>query len=259
MNKNETINLIDILNKDLSIPDYQRPYEWNKYNVYILLEDILKKYKDNQKVNIGTIILYNPTGTQKHEIVDGQQRLITLSLLLKALDYNIDIKLLNEEIICISNTEERIITNYNSINEFLNKLEKIDNLDKNKFYAYLKEKVNFYLLEASSKQESFQLFDGRNSKYKDLTPVDLLKAYHLGELPLEYKEEKKIDLLRNWKKNIESYFKIDESLNKIEYLFNNMLFNIYNWSLNNKIREFSKNDIYLYKGYNSEEQYEYIN
>lgn len=258
MSKSETINLIELLNKDLTIPNYQRPYEWNKSNVYILLEDIIKNYKDNLDINLGAIILYKQKNNSKYEIVDGQQRIITLSLLLKALDPNINIKLLNEKILCISNTEEKIFKNYYSITEFINKLEEIDDLNKTKFYNYLKQRVKFYLLESTSPQEAFQLFDGRNSKYKDLTPVDLLKAFHLGELPQNYPIESKIKLLTSWKTNMESYFKIDESVNKNEYLFNCMLFNIYNWSLNKRIKSFTKNDIYLYKGYDQNNKYEYV-
>lgn len=260
MGKSETINLIELLNKDLIIPRYQRPYEWNKYNVYVLLEDIIKNYKDDLDINLGAIILYKPENKSKYEIVDGQQRIITLSLLLKALNSNSKIKLLNEKILCISNTEEKIFKNYYSITEFINKLEEIDDLNKTKFCDYLNQKVTFYLLEATSLQESFQLFDGRNSKYKDLTPIDLLKAFHLGELPEEYPKESKRELLKTWKENMENYFEfeIDKSVNKNEYLFNCMLFNIYNWSLNKDIRSFTKKDIYLYKGYDQNNEYEYV-
>lgn len=258
MSKDRTISLINLLNKKLKIPNYQRPYEWNKSNVYILLEDIIKKYKENSDINLGTIILYNLKNTDNYEIVDGQQRIITLSLLLKSLNPNINIKLLDEKILCISNAEEKILNNYYSIHNFINKLEKIDNMDKEKLYIFLKERVKFFLLESSNQEECFQLFDGRNSKYKDLSPVDLLKAYHLGELPQDYPLESKVELLSKWKTNMENNFEIDKTVNKNEYLFNNMLFIIYNWSLNKSIKSFKKDDIYLYKGYNETYEYEYV-
>ena len=260
MNKNETISLINLLNRNLKIPNYQRAYEWNKSNVYILLEDIIEKYNDNTDMNLGTIILYKSENTSYYDIVDGQQRIITLSLLLKTLDSKININLLDEEILCVSNTEEKILNNYFLIEDFINRLEKTENIDKDKFYNYLKKRVKFFLLESSSIKECFQLFDGRNSKYKDLTPIDLLKAYHLGELPDNYPLESKIKLLQVWKKNMEEHFEIDESFNKNEYLFKNMLFVIYNWSLNKGIKDFTKNDIYLYKGYDNKhnDKYEYV-
>ncbi len=251
MSENE-INLKTLLNKKLTIPEYQRPYEWEKSNVYILLEDIIKSYKENLEINLGTIIIY------KNEIVDGQQRIITLSLLLKVLNPEIKLNIFKEKLLCISSTKQKILKNYFSIKKFIERLEKKDNLDKESFNKYLKNKVKFYLLKSKTEKEAFQLFDGRNSKYKDLTPVDLLKAFHLGKIPDD--DNLKRDILEKWKKNMEGNFKgIDNSMSRNEYIFNCMLFNIYNWSLNKKSnRAFSKNDIYLYKGYDDEDEYEYV-
>lgn len=252
MNKNE-VTLKILLNKKLTIPEYQRPYEWGKSNVFILLEDIIENYKEDSEINLGSIILFK--NNEKFEIVDGQQRIITLSLLLNVLNPNIDITFFNEEMLCVSSTEIKIIKNYHSIKELIHRLEEKDNLNIKKFYKYLEHNVKFYLLEVNKIEESFQLFDGRNSKYKDLSPVDLLKAYHLGEIS---QKNIKIKVLNNWQRNMEEKFDIDNYLNKNEYLFNCMLFNIYNWSLNKSIRPFSKNDIFLYKGYNETDTYEYV-
>ena len=260
MNKNGTISLSKLLDKELIIPSYQRPYEWNNSNVYILLDDIYinyktKKNRDNKSINLGSIIL-NKNGDCKYEIVDGQQRLITLSLLLKAIKPDYYIRLLDEEILCISNTETRLINNYNSITEFLNRLVKYEGLIIKDFLNYIKNDIKFYVLNAKNSNEAFQLFDGRNSKYKDLTPVDLLKAYHLGAQ--KYSDDQKRKVLVEWNRNITNSFEIDNSCNKIEYLYNNILFNIYNWSLNKDIRPFTKKDIYLYKGFKEKDKYSYV-
>ncbi len=254
MHKNDTITLIKLLNKELSIPVYQRPYEWNRTNVFVLLNDINRNYNNDEEINLGTIIVCK-NKEETFDIVDGQQRLITLSLLLKILNENIKINLLDKQMLCVNKTEKLIRNNYKTIKEYIAWLGKNDNLDN--FYNYLIHKVNFYLLEAKSINEAFQLFDGRNSKYKNLTPVDLLKAYHLGALPRNYPLK---NLLTTWDKNIKEEFKIDNSCNKIEYLYNNILFNVYNWSLNRDIKKFTKNDIYLYKGYinKNENNYSYI-
>ena len=256
MKENRVMDLFSLLNKKLRIPNYQRPYEWEKKNVYILLDDIYKSFSKNERINLGTIILYKKDND--YEIVDGQQRLITLSLLIKVLDINYNINLLDEKILCISSSEERIYDNYNSIIEFVTGLEKYEKIDFTNFINYIKNSINFYVLETKDANEAFQLFDGRNSKYRDLTPVDLLKAYHLGELPRNYPLNKKRDILKTWDKNIEQTFSIDESCNKIDYLYNNIIFNIYNWSLNKSIQPFSKEDIYLYKGYHKEDNYSFV-
>lgn len=74
------------------IPDYQRPYSWGKDECETLWED-LKNFAfpeedyfddDNDEYFLGTIVtLYNPEYRQT-EVIDGQQRLITLLLLLRA-------------------------------------------------------------------------------------------------------------------------------------------------------------------------------
>lgn len=250
------IGLFNLLDKKLIIPSYQRPYEWDKSNVYILLDDIYNNYKDGININLGTVILNKKDNS--FEIVDGQQRLITLSLLIKLLDNKANIKLLEEKIFCFSNTENKILHNYQSIKEFIDRLINLEKLDIKKFDEYIKKNILFYVLETKDSDEAFQLFDGRNSKYKDLTPVDLLKAYHLGALPKNYPKEDKRKILRDWNKNIKESFKIDSSLNKVEYLYNNVLFNIYNWSLNKDTKPFTKDDIYLYKGFLEKDKYSYV-
>ena len=143
MSKKETKKLIELLSMNLTIPDYQRPYEWDKSNVYVLLEDIMNNYEESMAINIGTIILYK-NNDNEYEIVDGQQRIITLSLLLKVLNDPIDIKIFDKEIAIISNAEKRILKNYQSLNVFIKRLEEKDNLNIAEFLKYLHEKVNFY-------------------------------------------------------------------------------------------------------------------
>ena len=71
---------------NLHIPEYQRPYRWNIKNVEQLLADI-----NNARVNgkqdylIGSVIIHKKNNIL--DIVDGQQRITTLYLLARALDY----------------------------------------------------------------------------------------------------------------------------------------------------------------------------
>ena len=73
----------------LTIPEYQRPYKWTARNAIQLLDDILEARNSNKEVyRVGTLILHktqNDNGQDVYEIVDGQQRTITFSLLLTAL------------------------------------------------------------------------------------------------------------------------------------------------------------------------------
>ena len=80
-NEAQVISVEELLNKkNLAIPHYQRPYRWTTENVSQLLEDIFDSYKKGKKqYRIGTVILHNNGETL--DIVDGQQRTITFSLL----------------------------------------------------------------------------------------------------------------------------------------------------------------------------------
>ena len=70
------------------IPVYQRNYEWSKEQCVKLFEDIVFAYK-NDKTHFCGSIVYAPLKEEKnihfYVIIDGQQRLTTIYLLLKAL------------------------------------------------------------------------------------------------------------------------------------------------------------------------------
>jgi hypothetical protein len=71
----------------VKIPFFQRPYVWSEDNWEDLLDELLNESKKSNF--LGAIILKqlpSLTGEPKHlEVIDGQQRLTTLSILLKAL------------------------------------------------------------------------------------------------------------------------------------------------------------------------------
>ena len=77
---------------DFLIPDYQRPYAWGIEECEILWEDIFEfaipendytKFEQNSEYFLGPIVMFKNEG-DKQEIIDGQQRLTTLMLLLRA-------------------------------------------------------------------------------------------------------------------------------------------------------------------------------
>ena len=76
---------------DFLIPDYQRPYAWTETECQTLWEDLLEfafpednysKFNTDDEYFLGSIVTYINKG--KMEIIDGQQRLTTLMLLLRA-------------------------------------------------------------------------------------------------------------------------------------------------------------------------------
>ena len=66
------------------IPVYQRPYAWELEQVAALLDDLLnaKDQGDDEPYFLGSIVLIKQDGASECEVVDGQQRLTTLTMLL---------------------------------------------------------------------------------------------------------------------------------------------------------------------------------
>lgn len=70
-------------NSKFTIPVYQRLYSWGEDNWSDLLQSIQDNFKSNSDYFLGSIITKNKTNTT--DIVDGQQRLTTISILLSVL------------------------------------------------------------------------------------------------------------------------------------------------------------------------------
>lgn len=68
------------------IPEYQRPYAWGEEEVQTLFDDIVEYTKEriDSPYFLGTIVSYT-NDNKEQEIIDGQQRITTLCLLLRAL------------------------------------------------------------------------------------------------------------------------------------------------------------------------------
>ncbi len=83
--KGEAKTLEWIKDKMFEVPFFQRPYVWNEDNWDELWESI-KNSKNGEMPFIGSFILQEKLGEQptKYLVIDGQQRLTTFSILIKA-------------------------------------------------------------------------------------------------------------------------------------------------------------------------------
>ena len=68
------------------IPIYQRNYAWEEDQIATLIKDIYDAYlkHNHDPYYIGTLVTYK-RGDNRYEVIDGQQRLTTIYLILKAL------------------------------------------------------------------------------------------------------------------------------------------------------------------------------
>lgn len=74
---------------EFEIPPYQRPYAWEADQVSALLNDLLEAMGNVDESGgvyfLGSIVLIKQPATPKAQVVDGQQRLTTLTILLSVL------------------------------------------------------------------------------------------------------------------------------------------------------------------------------
>lgn len=71
--------------KSLEIPPYQRDYAWETANIDDLFEDISEAMEMGGGHYLGTFILSRVGNSNRFKVVDGQQRLTTLTMLLDAM------------------------------------------------------------------------------------------------------------------------------------------------------------------------------
>jgi len=86
-------DLFQAKQSDFLIPDYQRPYAWEETECQTLWDDIFSfaipddgrtEFDSNSEYFLGPIVTFKNSDNSKMEVIDGQQRLTTLMLLLRA-------------------------------------------------------------------------------------------------------------------------------------------------------------------------------
>ena len=202
---------------NLRIPSYQRPYKWNRKHIRNLFYD-LRDAMGKKEYQIGSVILHENDG---YDIVDGQQRLISISLFLHLLDrlenYKGAKQLLSAavfgELSCYHASE-----NYN---EWENLTQLVGENQAKDICNFLLENCSVSVITMPKKRlsEAFQLFDSQNNRGKSLEPHDLLKAYHLRK---QDSEDERI--VEKWEQFVE-----DKELS-LKELFDKHLFRMRRWS-----------------------------
>lgn len=87
----ERQNLLNLILNDvvLSIPIFQRKYEWNEVNIRYLFKDIYEKIKIDKSHFFGSIVVHKKRDLNKNEIIyriiDGQQRITTTLIIISVI------------------------------------------------------------------------------------------------------------------------------------------------------------------------------
>lgn len=235
-----------------SIDYYQREYKWQQKHVAELIEDLASKFlESHEKGNersavaeyahyfLGSVIICDKDG-QKY-IIDGQQRLTTLTLLLIFLhrhledseqkgqvaglvfsqkygkrSFNLDIE---ERAACMEalfkGEEEEfgdpdppesianIMARYAELEEFFP--DELAGLALPYFTDWLVENVHLVEITAYSDRDAYTIFETMNDRGLSLTPADMLKGYLLTNIT---DTERRSRAHRVWKERVQALAEI---------------------------------------------------
>jgi uncharacterized protein with ParB-like and HNH nuclease domain len=216
-------------NNIYEIPKYQRPYSWNEDNVSELISDVADAFESNlTEYFIGSIITIEKS-KKVYDIVDGQQRLTTLTLIFAALRNLIQNETAKAEIqkkilpinaltdepeqprLKVRQKEHLFFYEHILLGKSLDKkhilgeieqkfivnLATIENYFKEKDETYLKKYANYLLqsvyvvfVNTDSFESAYRLFNVLNARGLSLSNGDLLKNQLFGIANSELEQSK---------------------------------------------------------------------
>ena len=255
--KAEAKSIREMLDKNkYEIDVFQREYEWERKHVEQLIADLSTKFLFSYKPTherkevakyakyfLGTIILSEKDN--KRLIIDGQQRLTSITLLLIYLNnlqrlkpegervdinnlifsekfsiksYNLQIQ---EREACMhalySNQRDsfdattkdesvgNILSRYDNINELFP--DELKNHALPYFIDWLIENVTFVEIKTLTDEDAYTIFETMNDRGLSLTPTEMLKGYLLSNIDSPEKKREANDL---WKERIAELKAIDK-------------------------------------------------
>ncbi|MFI7744638.1 DUF262 domain-containing protein [Kocuria rhizosphaericola] len=178
----------ELLDEDLTIPSYQRPYSWEPATALQLFDDIRSAYRPERALAetgqahrpsyvLGAVILHWDNEDDQTHVVDGQQRLLTLTMLLDLLDESSQ---LHTEVQPIGD-EDSAAPVVRVRTELARRVKHMKESTK-AVAGFIRGNCQIIRVETDDPDEAFRVFDSQNYRGKPLLPHDLLKAYHLREM-----------------------------------------------------------------------------
>lgn len=224
-----------LLAQDLRIPPYQRPYRWTPDLAIRLLQDLSEAAQTMEGTApgayvLGTVILHRQEdGTL--DIVDGQQRVLTIRLILLALRESSDDDLATALSDATGTPIGAVWT------ELVSSL-RTDGTEREGLADFIRDRCRVFQVITDDLDEAFRIFDSQNHRGRPLLPHDLLKAHHLREMTGET-EVKRIAVVEDWERRDQA---------DLDRLFSLYLFRIRRWSRGRRADTFEADDIGEFTG-----------
>lgn len=257
-------NLLEIRNQKFVIPVFQRKYSWTEKQCQTLWDDIISLSERGADAGhfIGSIVCYQvndeemPGVINEKILIDGQQRLTTLSLIMIAIartymqmgeeGTKIANAIMNQYVLNADFDGEdkyKLIPTYDDKETFIALIENrenelktysqnmldnfklfYDNLDNDKetlekIYKGINKLDIVYVVLTKNQDNPQLIFESMNSTGKGLSQGDLLRNYLL--LGGDSSEQK--DLYENYWKPIEQDFGQDDYVNKFDFFLRDYL------------------------------------
>ncbi|USX45224.1 DUF262 domain-containing protein [Dietzia kunjamensis] len=239
------VTIRELLSEELRIPAYQRPYRWKPETATQLLDDLWSEFRgalsgtpdidgsSHASYVLGAVILHREKGAEALDVVDGQQRLLTLTLLLKLLDAE-DPYEVGRETWDHADPAAPITKVWR---ELASRVSAIDG-DRSALATFILDNCVVMRIETDDADEAFRVFDSQNYRGKSLLPHDLLKAYHLREIRRE-SGLMKVALVEAWEAVPDG---------DLDRLFSSYLWRIRRWSRGMSAPAFSADHVDEFKG-----------
>ena len=230
--KNTGVSAVSVgtlLEQKLRIPEYQRPYRWSPATALQLLDDLsdAQARSDDVPYVLGAVILHEQKGWL--DVVDGQQRLLTLRMLFAVLQ--------SENLLPDGHGKDDppVLQVWQTLRH---RLASLAGPKKARLHDFISNRCQLVRVVTDDVDEAFRVFDSQNYRGKPLAPHDLLKAHHLREMRSE-STEIQAAVVKTWESTP------DEALNR---LFSIFLYRIARWSRGESAPGFSVHDIGMFKG-----------
>ena len=251
------VTVEQLLQMKLRIPEYQRPYKWTRRNVEELLQDIKASLEgagsgspdaNPLKYRLGTVILNVEGGV--FEVVDGQQRILTLLLIDRLLNgirkNKVECPLMKDA------STLRVLSRSRISRMNLHENDAVVRSWLGKDYELRKKLVSAFastlevvVVKVDRLTEAFQLFDSQNTRGRALDPHDLLKAFHLRAM-MQKAKAKHVDNAAEMLQVVTEWEA--QSQRALRDLFDDWLFRIGNWGRKRRTHRLEAKDIHVFKG-----------